>query len=415
MRMRKKKHGGERIAACARLLIETPSERIADPAAFFAVPEKPLHLEIGCGKGDFAVGMAKKHPDINFIAMEKFADVACLALEKAMAARGEDTEDNLRFLIGDAKNLSEWFPDGIFDCIYLNFSDPWPKKGHAKRRLTYRGFLELYRKLLKPGGTLKFKTDNAGLFDFSLGEFTAVGTETLFYTRDLHHSVLAEDNIETEYERNFSAKGFDICSIHVRFTDRNANGSLRDLILKNRSYRSFDPSVTITREQLLCLIDNARLTPSSVNLQPIKYRPVTDREECAGLLSLTRWAGKLKDLKLPPEGHEPPAYIVLCTDSEVSPNAHSLLKDVGICAETIMLSAVENGLGGCMIGAFEAEGVSGLLRLGENLKPQLVLAIGKPDETVTLVDLPDGQVPTYYRENGIHCVEKRRLDDVVLK
>lgn len=130
--MRKKKHGAERIAACAELLIETPSERIADPTAFFPDPGKPLCLEIGCGKGDFAVGMAKKHPDVNFIAMEKFADAACLALEKAKASAGERPADNLRFLIGDAKNLADWFPDGVFDCIYLNFSDPWPKKGHAQ-------------------------------------------------------------------------------------------------------------------------------------------------------------------------------------------------------------------------------------------------------------------------------------------
>ena len=309
--MRKKKHGAERIAACRALLIETPSERIADPTVFFGDRSRPLHLEIGCGKGDFAVGMAKKYPDVNFIAMEKFADAACLALEKAKASAEDRPGDNLRFLIGDAKNLSDWFPEGIFDCIYLNFSDPWPKKGHAKRRLTYRAFLEVYRRLLKPDGILKFKTDNAGLFDFSLGELAAVGTETLFYTRDLHHNPLATDNVETEYERNFSAKGFDICSIHVRFLQRRQDMTLHELLQKNRSFRSFDPSVKVTREQLLRLIDNARLTPSSINLQPVKYRPVTDAEECAKLLALTRWAGRLTDIKLPPDGHEPPAFIVL--------------------------------------------------------------------------------------------------------
>ena len=151
MRMRRKKHGEERIAACAELLIKDPAASV-DPKTYFPT-SAPLHLEIGCGKGAFAVGMAKKYPDVNFIAMERVSDVACLALEKAMAAK-EDGRENLRFVIGDARNLAEFFPAHAFECIYLNFSDPWPKKGYAKRRLTYRGFLELYRALLVPGGLL---------------------------------------------------------------------------------------------------------------------------------------------------------------------------------------------------------------------------------------------------------------------
>ena len=220
MRMRRKKHGAERIDACKEILIPipTPDENgVAgiDPQAFFS-ENRPLHLEIGCGKGDFAVGMAAKYPAYNWIAMERVPDVACLALEKAMAAK-ETRNNNLRFMIGDARNLAEWFPEGSVDCLYLNFSDPWPKKGYAKRRLTYEGFLNLYRKVLRPGGLLRLKTDNEGLFDFSLEQFAACGLTVEWQTRDLHNSEKNADNVMTEYERNFSEKGQVIYSAWVRF------------------------------------------------------------------------------------------------------------------------------------------------------------------------------------------------------
>lgn len=214
MRMRRKKHGAERIEACKELLIKAPSTE-KNPSDYFPSP-CPLHLEIGCGKGAFAVGMAKKYPAINFIAMERVSDVACLALEKAKA-EAEDGRDNLRFVIGDAKNLVEFFPAHSFDCIYLNFSDPWPKKGYAKRRLTHRGFLELYRTLLVPGGILKFKTDNEGLYRFSLEEFEAAGLTILWKTENLHAEPEAKDNVMTEYEKNFSEKGQPIYSAWLRF------------------------------------------------------------------------------------------------------------------------------------------------------------------------------------------------------
>ena len=105
------------------------------------------------------------------------------------------------------------------DCLYLNFSDPWPKSGHAKRRLTHRGFLEIYRRILKPDGILKLKTDNVGLFDFSLEEFEACGMHILWQTRDLHNTDRQADNVMTEYEKNFSEKGFPICSAWVAFSD----------------------------------------------------------------------------------------------------------------------------------------------------------------------------------------------------
>lgn len=215
MRMRKKKHGAERIEACAHLLI-TPNEEIKMNLQSAFTEERPIHLEIGCGKGNFAVGMAAQHHDVNFIAMEKIADVACLALEKAEKAK-DTRPDNLRFVIGDAKNLVEYFPAHSIYCIYLNFSDPWPKAGHAKRRLTYHTFLEIYKTLLKDGGLLRLKTDNEGLFDFSLEEFEAFGLKLEFVTRDLHNSDMNDGNVMTEYEKNFSDKGQPIYSAHVRF------------------------------------------------------------------------------------------------------------------------------------------------------------------------------------------------------
>lgn len=217
MRARKKKHGAERIAACSALLIEDTAELRADPQSFFA-ERRPLHLEIGCGKGSFACGMAAARGDINLIAMERVADVAVLALEKA-ARTADSRHDNLRFLIGNAENLTEWLPPHSVDCIYLNFSDPWHKARHAKRRLTYRDFLEKYRLILRKGGVLRFKTDNVNLFDFSLEEFAACGLRVENVTRDLHNSPFAAGNIMTEYEKNFSEKGFPIHAATVYFDE----------------------------------------------------------------------------------------------------------------------------------------------------------------------------------------------------
>lgn len=216
MRMRKKKHGDERILACAELLIEAPETLKDDPKKPFSDKEKLLCLEIGCGKGNFAVGTTSKEHDINLIAMERVRDVCCLALEKAMACK-DSRPDNLRFIIGNADNLEDWFPEKCLDRIYLNFSDPWPKAGHAKRRLTHRNYLSKYKKLLKDGGLLIFKTDNVGLFDFSLEEFAEFGLTVEWMTRDLHNSDRAEGNVMTEYEKNFSEKGFTINSAIVRF------------------------------------------------------------------------------------------------------------------------------------------------------------------------------------------------------
>ncbi|MBQ8174539.1 MAG: tRNA (guanosine(46)-N7)-methyltransferase TrmB [Clostridia bacterium] len=213
MRMRKKKNGPARLAAVSHLFCEKPNTPIATPAEDFG-REGPLWLEVGCGKGGFACGMAKKHPDANIYAMERITDVVMLAAERAEREKDE-RPDNLRFILGGAAELPEFFAPLSFDRVYLNFSDPWPKKGYAKRRLTYRGFLRVYFSLLKMGGELRFKTDNIGLFDFTLEELAVVGLTPHFVTRDLHREPVVADNVMTEYERNFSEKGTPICSLWV--------------------------------------------------------------------------------------------------------------------------------------------------------------------------------------------------------
>ncbi len=215
MRMRKKKHGEERIAACKEILLEKPEAPISAPPAHLGA-DAPLCLEIGCGKGGFACGMAEKHPTSAFFAIEKIPNVMICALEKAMARKEERPADNLRFMIANARELDAWFAPHSVDRIYLNFSDPWPKARHAERRLTHRAFLQMYFTLLKPTGILQFKTDNVGLFDFTLEEIEALGITPDVVTRDLHHSPYAEDNVMTEYEQNFSSQGYPIHMLRLR-------------------------------------------------------------------------------------------------------------------------------------------------------------------------------------------------------
>ena len=208
MRMRIKKHGAERLAACGNLLLGRPATPIASARDVIG-EDLPLWLEIGCGKGDFACGMAEMHPDVCFVALERISNVMVNAVEKA-TARAELRPDRLRFAVADAATLCEWFAPHSLDALFLNFSDPWPKKGHAKRRLTHRAFLATYFSLLKPGGRLAFKTDNVGLFDFTLEELAALVKTPDALTRDLHNSPYNEGNVETEYEKNFSQKGYPI-------------------------------------------------------------------------------------------------------------------------------------------------------------------------------------------------------------
>lgn len=183
---------------------------------------RPIYIEIGMGKGQFILNMAKAHPEINFIGIERYSSVLLRALEKY------DTEDfcelkNVRLICMDARDLSEVFASGEVGKIYLNFSDPWPKARHAKRRLTSQEFLGRYANVLKSGGGLEFKTDNTELFRFSLETIRAVEKWRLdCYTYDLHHhKKMNQGNIMTEYEEKFSKKGQHINKLIAIYSPKN--------------------------------------------------------------------------------------------------------------------------------------------------------------------------------------------------
>ncbi len=213
MRMRKKKHGMERLQECREYIYTHTGEPLSDPAGeVFGVKGCPVYLEIGAGKGGFATGMVKQHPDVCYFAMERVTDCVVLASERAQA---EGASGSLRFIIDTADNLTMIFAPGTVDRIFLNFSDPWSKKGYAKRRLTHRRYLAVYMNLLKEGGKLTFKTDNVGLFDFTLEELSACSIPLDKLTRDLHASEWNEGNVVTEYEASFSSQGVPINMLEV--------------------------------------------------------------------------------------------------------------------------------------------------------------------------------------------------------
>lgn len=188
----------------------------------------------------------------------------------------------------------------------------------------------------------------------------------------------------------------------------------RDLVKSNRSYRGFDESVPMTKEQLLSYVDLTRMTASSVNLQPLKYHIAYEKNEVAQIQSLTKWAAKQPQFGLPREGHRPTAFVIICHDKAIAPNAASFQKDVGIVAQTILLAATEDGFGGCMIGNFRADEMKELLKLPETLDPQLVLGLGKPAEKIVLTEVgTDGSTDYYRDEADVHYVPKRALKDIL--
>lgn len=189
---------------------------------------------------------------------------------------------------------------------------------------------------------------------------------------------------------------------------------LNDLLKSCRSFRSFDPEERIDRELLLKFIDNARITAATRNLQPLKYRVVTDAEELARCNPHLKFAASL-GIKLPPDGHEPTSLIVMCHDTDITPFNQIYLKDIGICGEVILLSAIEAGYGGCMIGSYNAEALAAELGLSENLMINLVIALGKPDEVAVLTDAEGGNVKYYRDEKNVHYVPKRTLEDIIIK
>ena len=230
MRVRKKRNGERRLAACSYMLVKSPSEAFGGNASHDSAQdgiqkdvkdgtqdgtERPLCLEIGCGKGKFITETALRHPDCDFIAMELVTDVILLAMARAAAMPG-GLPQNLRFINGNAAQITEIFEPNSVSTIFLNFSDPWPKARHAKRRLTYRSFLEQYKNILADGGELIIKTDNDGFFEFSVSELTENGWILDSLTHDLHGSPYAADNVMTEYETAFSARGKNINYVRAR-------------------------------------------------------------------------------------------------------------------------------------------------------------------------------------------------------
>lgn len=203
MRLRRKPWIDEAIKEYASFLhLENVETYKGKWRTLFANPEAPLWVELGTGKGNFISQMAFLHPEVNFIGIEIQIGVIYYAGKKCAAAK----LPNVQLLRVDVARLEDIFAPGEVDRFFINFCDPWPKKRHAKRRLTYRNFLDRYARLLREHGQVHFKSDNAGLFDFTLEEFTLRHWPLTEVTYDLHHSGIVNEAM-TEYEAKFSAKG----------------------------------------------------------------------------------------------------------------------------------------------------------------------------------------------------------------
>ena len=176
---------------------------------------RQLQIEIGMGKGQFIRNMAIKHPDINFIGVERYESVLMKAVQRKRNLEADKTIDNLRFLCADARKLAEIFEVGEADKIFLNFSDPWPKDRHADRRLTSPYFLDIYDRILKSDGVIEFKTDNVGLFEYSLKVIKDSKWRLDFCSFDFHSEKESDENIMTEYEEKFAGQGNKICKMII--------------------------------------------------------------------------------------------------------------------------------------------------------------------------------------------------------
>ncbi len=223
MRMRKKKNLDTRLENVRDYILDLP---LGDERDFNkAIEEKslidykeifgndnPVRMEIGCGRGQFAMEIAKRHPDVNFIAVEKVLNVIVLACEKAK----KEGLTNIKFICGSAEYLPKFIPEKSIELLYLNFSCPYPKARYARHRLTHRFFLDIYRNLLKDGAEIHQKTDNMHFFEFSLAEFSQSGYKIKNVSLDLHNSDF-EGNIVTEYEKRFSDLGQPIYRLEAYF------------------------------------------------------------------------------------------------------------------------------------------------------------------------------------------------------
>ena len=206
MRIRKKHNIDEKLENFSDIVIKTEENWRKN------IIDRKFYVELGTGKGDFITQLAEREPNIYFMGLEMEATVVYAAARKIR----EKELKNVNLMIFDINNIENLFSENEIDRLYINFCDPWPKKRHAKRRLTYITFLEKYRKILKPDGEIQFKTDNRGLFDFSLDQFELANAKVSEITYDLHSEKFSE-NIETEYEKKFSGMGVPINRCVIRF------------------------------------------------------------------------------------------------------------------------------------------------------------------------------------------------------
>ncbi|WP_458412178.1 tRNA (guanosine(46)-N7)-methyltransferase TrmB [Schinkia sp. CFF1] len=212
MRLRNKPGAHDKIKEQPNLLIISPEKFRGKWKTEVFKNDNPIHIEIGMGKGTFINGMAKQNPDINYIGIEKYTSVIVSALDLTL----ENNLPNVRLLNIDADTLPAIFGEGELSQIYLNFSDPWPKNRHEKRRLSHESFLAKYESVLVKGGEVHLKTDNQGLFEFSLESFSRYGMLIKNISLDLHKSDI-KGNVMTEYEEKFSSKGNRIYRCEAKF------------------------------------------------------------------------------------------------------------------------------------------------------------------------------------------------------
>ena len=211
MRVRSRRGATELLEAHPQYVILNPADAKGRWQEIFG-NDHPIHVEVGSGKGAFVSGMAKANPEINYIGIDIQKSVLSYALDKVLAT----DVPNIKLLWVDGSDLTDYFEEGEIDRLYLNFSDPWPKKRHEKRRLTYQSFLATYQQILPENGEIHFKTDNRGLFEYSLVSFSQYGMKLKGVWLDLHASDF-EDNVLTEYEQKFANKGQVIYRVEAAF------------------------------------------------------------------------------------------------------------------------------------------------------------------------------------------------------
>lgn len=211
MRQRFKPWAKEKLMENPKIVSIEPQIQKGQWHSFFG-NDNPIHIEVGTGKGQFINGMGEQNPNINYLGMELYDSIIVSALDRIL----EDNKPNVKLVRADATHLLDYFEPGEIERIYLNFSDPWPKKKHAKRRLTHESFLKRYETILKKPGEIHFKTDNQGLFEYSLHSMSKYGMFFKDVSLDLHKSDM-DDNVMTEYEEKFSEKGFRIYRMEAQF------------------------------------------------------------------------------------------------------------------------------------------------------------------------------------------------------